>query len=346
MYNAVGGSTIHWSAHFPRFHPSDFRVRTLDGVADDWPIDYATLEPYFDLNDRMMGVAGIAGDPAYPPKPAPPPPSRWARWARPSRAASTRWAGTGGRRTARSSRATTTAARLRQPAGPASSAARRAPRRAPTSPTGRRRSRRGARLADALPRARDHASDRTACADGVVYYDARRRGARAEGAAVVVAAERHRHAAAPAQLALGALPRRARQSQRARRQEPDVPSRTRWCAASSTEPLDGHRGPIGCCIISQEFYETDLVARLRARLLVPGAARARAVGPRPRGSMRRAACPGAPATTRRTPTRFDRTAGVAVIVRGPARAAQPRRRSIPSSTDGERHPGAAASPTA
>ena len=27
MYNAVGGSTIHWSAHFPRFRPSDFRVR-------------------------------------------------------------------------------------------------------------------------------------------------------------------------------------------------------------------------------------------------------------------------------------------------------------------------------
>ena len=40
MYNAVGGSTIHWSAHFPRFHPSDFRTKTLDGVADDWPITY------------------------------------------------------------------------------------------------------------------------------------------------------------------------------------------------------------------------------------------------------------------------------------------------------------------
>src|SRR6266571_4032178 len=68
MYNAVGGSTIHWSAHFPRFRPSDFRVRTLDGVADDWPLTYAQLEPFFDLNDRMMGIAGITGDPAYPPK--------------------------------------------------------------------------------------------------------------------------------------------------------------------------------------------------------------------------------------------------------------------------------------
>ena len=68
MYNAVGGSTIHWSAHFPRLHPSDFRVKTLDGVADDWPLTYRELEPFFDLNDRMMGVAGVTGDTAYPPK--------------------------------------------------------------------------------------------------------------------------------------------------------------------------------------------------------------------------------------------------------------------------------------
>jgi choline dehydrogenase-like flavoprotein len=32
MFNAVGGSTILYAAHFPRFHPSDFRARTLDGV--------------------------------------------------------------------------------------------------------------------------------------------------------------------------------------------------------------------------------------------------------------------------------------------------------------------------
>lgn len=66
-FNGVGGSTILYSAHFPRLHPSDFRVRSLDGVADDWPISYAELEPYFEQNDRMMGVAGLEGDPAYPP---------------------------------------------------------------------------------------------------------------------------------------------------------------------------------------------------------------------------------------------------------------------------------------
>ena len=73
-FNGVGGSTIVYAAHYPRLHPSDFRVRSLDGVADDWPIDYATLEPFFAENERMTGVSGLAGDPAYPPKQPPMPP--------------------------------------------------------------------------------------------------------------------------------------------------------------------------------------------------------------------------------------------------------------------------------
>jgi choline dehydrogenase-like flavoprotein len=67
-FNGVGGGTILYAGHYPRFHPSDFRVRTLDGVADDWPIDYSILAPYYAENDRMTGVSGLAGDPAYPPK--------------------------------------------------------------------------------------------------------------------------------------------------------------------------------------------------------------------------------------------------------------------------------------
>lgn len=73
-FNGVGGGTVLYAGHFPRMHPSDFRVRSLDGVADDWPISYETLEPFYALNDRMMGVAGLAGDPAYPPKDVPMPP--------------------------------------------------------------------------------------------------------------------------------------------------------------------------------------------------------------------------------------------------------------------------------
>ncbi len=68
MFNAVGGSTIHWAGHTPRFHPSDFRVKSLDGVADDWPLTYEDLEPFYDLNDEVMGCAGITGDPANPPR--------------------------------------------------------------------------------------------------------------------------------------------------------------------------------------------------------------------------------------------------------------------------------------
>lgn len=66
-FSAVGGSTILYSGHFPRFHPSDFKTKTLDGVGEDWPIRYQDLEPYYSLNDEMMGVSGLSGDPAYPP---------------------------------------------------------------------------------------------------------------------------------------------------------------------------------------------------------------------------------------------------------------------------------------
>ncbi len=75
IFSAVGGSTIRWGAHFPRMRPSDFRRRSLDNVAADWPLSYGDLEPWYDLNDRMMGVSGLAGDPANPPRterPCPP----------------------------------------------------------------------------------------------------------------------------------------------------------------------------------------------------------------------------------------------------------------------------------
>ncbi len=71
MWNGVGGSTVMWSAHLPRMHPADFRMRTRDGVGADWPLGYADLAPYYALNERMTGVSGAAGDPAYPAGDAP-----------------------------------------------------------------------------------------------------------------------------------------------------------------------------------------------------------------------------------------------------------------------------------
>jgi choline dehydrogenase-like flavoprotein len=72
MFNAVGGSTIHFGAQWARMRPSDFRTRSLEGVGDDWPISYEELLPSYERMDVEMNVSGIGGDPAYPPG-APPP---------------------------------------------------------------------------------------------------------------------------------------------------------------------------------------------------------------------------------------------------------------------------------
>jgi len=66
MYNAVGGSTILYAAHWFRFMPSDFQVKTMDDVADDWPFTYEDLLPFYEEMDNAMGVSGLSGDTAYP----------------------------------------------------------------------------------------------------------------------------------------------------------------------------------------------------------------------------------------------------------------------------------------
>ncbi len=65
-FNGVGGSTILYSCHFPRFHPSDFKTKSLDNVGEDWPISYNDLKKYYDQNDKIMNVCGLEGDPVYP----------------------------------------------------------------------------------------------------------------------------------------------------------------------------------------------------------------------------------------------------------------------------------------
>jgi len=62
----VGGSTLWYHAMCPRFHESDFRVRSEDGVADDWPISYADLEPYYTKVEYELGVSGPDGAEANP----------------------------------------------------------------------------------------------------------------------------------------------------------------------------------------------------------------------------------------------------------------------------------------
>jgi choline dehydrogenase-like flavoprotein len=71
----VGGSMTHFAGYVPRFHPSDFEVRTRDGVGVDWPISYEHLRASFERVERELPVAGQDwpwGDPhTYPHAPHP-----------------------------------------------------------------------------------------------------------------------------------------------------------------------------------------------------------------------------------------------------------------------------------
>jgi choline dehydrogenase-like flavoprotein len=77
MFNAVGGSTVHYLAFWPRMKPVDFRKGTEHGLGNtiDWPISYEELEPYYAQAEHDVGISGFQGDPAYPamgPKPGGP----------------------------------------------------------------------------------------------------------------------------------------------------------------------------------------------------------------------------------------------------------------------------------
>jgi choline dehydrogenase-like flavoprotein len=58
----VGGTSWHWTGFADRLRPNDFRMRTLYGVASDWPIRYDDLVPYYEAAEREWGVSG---DPAF-----------------------------------------------------------------------------------------------------------------------------------------------------------------------------------------------------------------------------------------------------------------------------------------
>jgi choline dehydrogenase-like flavoprotein len=71
----VGGSMVHYAGYTPRFHPSDFRTHTDDGVGADWPIAYHDLQPFYAAIEQELPVAGENwpwGDPhRYPHRPHP-----------------------------------------------------------------------------------------------------------------------------------------------------------------------------------------------------------------------------------------------------------------------------------
>jgi len=54
----VGGRTNHWGRIALRMAPVDFKVRSHDGMGDDWPISYEDVAPYYDKVESYIGVFG------------------------------------------------------------------------------------------------------------------------------------------------------------------------------------------------------------------------------------------------------------------------------------------------
>nr|AGC71487.1 glucose-methanol-choline (GMC) oxidoreductase:NAD binding site [uncultured bacterium A1Q1_fos_1880] len=54
----VGGTTWHWLGTSLRHLPADFQLQSRYGVAVDWPLTYAQLEPWYGAAERELGVAG------------------------------------------------------------------------------------------------------------------------------------------------------------------------------------------------------------------------------------------------------------------------------------------------
>lgn len=73
-----GGSSNCWYGCTPRFLPSDFRLKTLYGVGQDWPIQYDELEPYYTRVEKLMDIAGPEETPFVKSEPYPLPPHRFA----------------------------------------------------------------------------------------------------------------------------------------------------------------------------------------------------------------------------------------------------------------------------
>lgn len=58
----VGGTTLRFTGEAHRLHPRAMKMRSDFGVAADWPLDYAELEPYYGMAEKVVGVAGSGDD--------------------------------------------------------------------------------------------------------------------------------------------------------------------------------------------------------------------------------------------------------------------------------------------
>jgi len=77
----VGGSAMHWGGVTNRFSEEDTRLRSLFGLAVDWPITWTELERYYCEAERRLGVSGdpspLPEDARSEPYPMPGMPLSW-----------------------------------------------------------------------------------------------------------------------------------------------------------------------------------------------------------------------------------------------------------------------------
>src|SRR3954463_1658339 len=68
---AVGGLALHWGGACNRFSQEDLRLKSMYGLAADWPIEWADMERAYCEAERRLNVSGGArrgaGGPAPPP---------------------------------------------------------------------------------------------------------------------------------------------------------------------------------------------------------------------------------------------------------------------------------------
>ncbi|WP_448248756.1 GMC oxidoreductase [Thalassotalea agariperforans] len=56
----VGGRSILWGRHVPRWGKFDFEANKREGIAVEWPIRYEDIAPWYDYVETFVGVAGQA----------------------------------------------------------------------------------------------------------------------------------------------------------------------------------------------------------------------------------------------------------------------------------------------
>ena len=56
--SVFGGDSNCWWGQTPRFHPDDFETKSRFGIAEDWPIRYDDLEPFYSDAEKVMQISG------------------------------------------------------------------------------------------------------------------------------------------------------------------------------------------------------------------------------------------------------------------------------------------------